>query len=238
MRDVGGWTVRLTEDEIHRYTRSGIWGRRTLADDAIKLAHKAPQHTVAWDGAPVPPELVQRAARWLPRALTMRVYGSTEAPTICLGIKPTDDRRFGAETEGRIVGHDARVVDGKTAAPVADGEQGEIATRGPELFVGYADPVDNEQSFSPDGVFLTGDLGRIVDGDFLCLTGRKKELIIRGGVNIAPKEIEDLLISHPAVDDVAVVGVPHRRLGETVAACVVTQPGVTVTLSVITDFLQ
>jgi acyl-CoA synthetase (AMP-forming)/AMP-acid ligase II len=191
----------------------------------------------ACGGAPVPPELIRRAARWLPRARTMRVYGSTEAPTIALGITASDAPRYGVETEGRIVGHEVRIVDPLTAAPVPDSQQGEIVTRGPELFVGYADSADNETAFLPDGGFLTGDLGRIVDGEYLALTGRKKELIIRGGVNIAPKEIEDLLSQHPHIQDVAVVGIPHRRLGETVAACVVTQPGRTIDLASISGFL-
>ena len=191
----------------------------------------------ACGGAPVPASLVQRAQHWLPNALTMRVYGSTEAPTICLGIRPDDDRRYAGETEGRIVGHEAHIVDVETGLALQSGDEGEVVTSGPELFVGYADPADNEPAFLEDGAFLTGDLGRMVDRDFLQLTGRKKELIIRGGVNIAPKEIEDVLLDHADIQDVAVVAIPHRRLGETVGACIVTRPGTQVTVASLAGFL-
>ncbi len=192
----------------------------------------------ACGGAPVPPQLVQHAATWLPDALTMRVYGSTEAPTICLGVTPADDPRYAVQTEGRVVGHDVRIIDPQTARPVAAGREGEIATAGPELFVGYADSVDNDGAFLADGAFVTGDLGRMVAREFLQLTGRKKELIIRGGVNIAPKEIEDVLMEHPDIADVAVVGIPHRRLGETVCACIVVRTGARVSLTSIAEFAE
>jgi non-ribosomal peptide synthetase component E (peptide arylation enzyme) len=116
-----------------------------------------------------------------------------------------------------VVGHEIRLVDacGETVAP---GQEGEIVTRGPEMCVGYAAPEQNAEAFDAEGYFHTGDLARITPEGCLIITGRKKDLIIRGGENISPKEIEDVLYAHPAVREAAVVAMPHPRLGETACA--------------------
>ena len=110
---------------------------------------------------------------------------------------------------------------------VPDGQDGEILTRGPELFTGYTDPALNAAAFLPGGWFRTGDVGRIDADGYLTVTDRLKDIIIRGGENISSKEVEDLLITHPAVADVAVIPVPDPALGERVCAVVVTRPGFT-----------
>ena len=81
------------------------------------------------------------------------------------------------------------------------------------------------RAFDADGYFHTGDLGYYVDGDCICVSGRKKDLIIRGGENISPKEIEDVLHTHPGIKEVAVVAMPHERLGEGVCAFVIATAG-------------
>ena len=95
-----------------------------------------------------------------------------------------------------------------------DGQDGEILTRGPELFTGYTDPALNAAAFLPGGWFRTGDIGRIDADGYLTVTDRLKDIIIRGGENISAKEVEDLLVTHPAVADVAVIPVPDPALGE------------------------
>ena len=132
-----------------------------------------------------------------------------------------------AETDGRLLpGNQVRLVaaDGRD---VPDGQQGEILSRGPELFTGYTDQALNEAAFLPGGWFRTGDIGRIDAGGHLTITDRLKDIIIRGGENISSKEVEDLLITHPAVADVAVIPVPDPALGERVCAVVVARPGLT-----------
>lgn len=174
-------------------------------------------------GAPVPPELITRANQVLPGCMTFRVYGSSEAPTVTLGIRSREEAELGASTDGRIVNHEVRLADPHAGAPI-EGE-GEICSRGPEVMLGYTDWTQTQESFDAEGYFHTGDLGRIVHGDYLCVSGRKKDLIIRGGENISPKEIEDLLHNHPAVREAAVVAMPHERLGEGVCAFVIPHPG-------------
>jgi non-ribosomal peptide synthetase component E (peptide arylation enzyme) len=104
---------------------------------------------------------------------------------------------------------------------VPDGTEDEILARGPAQFLGYADPKETLSAMTPDGFFCTGDLGYRTPEGAIVISGRKKDLIIRGGENISAKEIEDVLLRHPAVRDVAVVSMPHERSGETVCAFVI-----------------
>jgi acyl-CoA synthetase (AMP-forming)/AMP-acid ligase II len=188
-------------------------------------------------GAPVPPELIHRANKVLAGCLAFRVYGSTEAPTVTLGIRSRGDLELGATTDGKIVNHDVRLVDAQTGAEVKDGE-GEICSRGPEMMLGYTDWRHTNAAFDSDGYFHTGDLGYTVNGDYLCVSGRKKDLIIRGGENLSPKEIEDVLHRHPAVKEVAVVAMPHERLGEGVCAFVIPNPGQRVDVATLAAWLD
>ncbi|MGS1110224.1 AMP-binding protein [Achromobacter anxifer] len=176
-------------------------------------------------GAPVPPEVVKRANAVLPNCKTFRIYGSSEAPTISLGIAEGDPAERGATTDGLIFNHEVRIVDPENGAPLAPGLAGEITARGPEVMLGYTDPSDTEEAFDADGYFHTGDLGYIDENGYITVTGRKKDLIIRGGENISPKEIEDLLHQHPAIQEAAVVAFPHARMGETPCVYLVLRPG-------------
>jgi cyclohexanecarboxylate-CoA ligase len=174
--------------------------------------------------APVPPSMIRRADA--AGITAFRSYGSSEHPTVTAGTiaDPLSPR---AETDGRLLpGNQVRLVDAG-GRDVPDGQQGEILTRGPELFTGYTDQPLNEAAFLPGRWFRTGDIGRIDAGGHLTVTDRLKDIIIRGGENISAKEVEDLLVTHPAVADVAVIPVPDPALGERVCAVVVARPGFT-----------
>jgi len=174
-------------------------------------------------GAPVPPEIIYNAHKAFARCVCARCYGSTEAPTVTLGVASRDQEQLGAATEGLVVGHEIMLVD-NNGAPVPVGAEGEIITRGPEMCLGYADPAHNE-AFDEDGYFHTGDLAVMTADDCLVITGRSKDLIIRGGENLSPREVEDALHEHPAVYEAAVVAMPHARLGETGCAYVILEEG-------------
>ncbi|MET8948910.1 AMP-binding protein [Streptomyces sp. NPDC004542] len=125
-----------------------------------------------------------------------------------------------------LPGTEIRVVDAETGRPLPDGETGSIEVRGPNVFTGYWRlPEKTAAEFRQDGFFITGDLGRIDEDGYLCIVGRGKDLVISGGYNIYPKEIEELLDAHPTVLESAVIGVPHPDFGETVVAVVVPAPG-------------
>lgn len=175
-------------------------------------------------GAPVPPEVILAADRAFEKCTAFRVYGSTEAPTVTLGMPNRAEVTIRSNTEGFIVGHEVRLVD-TDRKEVPPGIEGEIATRGPEVCVGYALDEQNREAFDADGFFYTGDLAVQTPNGCLTITGRKKDIIIRGGENLSPKEIEDVLYGHPAIREAAVVAMPHPRLGETCCAFVTLRDG-------------
>jgi non-ribosomal peptide synthetase component E (peptide arylation enzyme) len=134
-------------------------------------------------------------------------------------------------------GVELRVL-GDDGAAVAPGTPGELVTRGPNTCVGFfADPERTATVFSPDGWVRSGDTV-VIDGDgYLTVVGRTKEILIRGGINIAPREIEDVLLGFPEVERAAVVGLPDDRLGERTCACVVLRDGAALDLdTVVTRF--
>lgn len=177
--------------------------------------------------APVPPSLIERCAAQGLR--TFRSYGSSEHPTLTTGF-PDDDMEKRLTTEGRLMWQsEVRFVD-DDGEDVPVGEAGEIATRGPELFLGYFDESLNAKAFLPGGWYRTGDIGHLDEDGYLKITDRKKDIIIRGGENISSREVEDLLFGHPAIAEAAVVASPDERMGEIVLAYVIPKPGSTVTL--------
>jgi acyl-CoA synthetase (AMP-forming)/AMP-acid ligase II len=172
--------------------------------------------------APVPPSLIRRADA--AGVTAFRSYGSSEHPTVSAGTT-ADPLARRAGTDGRLLaGNEVRLVDAD-GRDVPAGADGEILTRGPELFTGYTDPALNAAAFLPGGWFRTGDVGRVDAAGYLTVTDRLKDIIIRGGENISAKEVEDLLMEHPAIVDVAVIPSPDPALGERVCAVVVTRPG-------------
>src|SRR5439155_9862364 len=113
-----------------------------------------------------------------------------------------------------------------SGAPLADGTAGEITIRGRQVMQGYyKNPSATASAFFPDGWLRTGDIGVRDANGFFFVTGRIKELIIKGGENIAPREIDEVLLRHPAVLDAAAVGVPDRHYGQEIMACVIRRAG-------------
>lgn len=190
----------------------------------------------ACGGAAVAPEIVRNANDAFGRPVAFRVFGSSEVPLVTLGYQGARDAELAATTDGAVVDYEVSIVDPGGAA-VSPGVDGEILARGPAMFVGYLDPGQTEAALTVDGYFKTGDLGRLTADGAIVVTGRLKDLIIRGGENISAKEIEDVLAQHPAVRDVAVVAMPHPRLGEGVCAFVVAAPGPVPTTAELADFV-
>jgi acyl-CoA synthetase (AMP-forming)/AMP-acid ligase II len=159
----------------------------------------------------------------------------TVAPSFSNPLDPAR-RKLGAV--GRASGCEARIIDA-ALQPLPDGQTGELAIRGPNVMAGYyKDPEATARAFTPDGWLRTGDLGhRDADG-FFFVTGRIKELIIKGGENIAPREIDEALLKHPAVLDAAAVGIPDRHYGQEIAACVVLRDGHTADADALRDFCE
>jgi fatty-acyl-CoA synthase len=172
-------------------------------------------------GMPVPPELVRRVERELGVPLLIG-YGHTEACGLVLHTAPTDAPSDRAETLGRALPQiELRIADPRTGATVPPGVVGEICVRGYTAMTGCLDMSEaTAQAIDGEGWLHTGDLGSMDERGYCRIAGRLKDMIIRGGENIYPREIEEVLEQHPAVAAAAVIGVPDRRCGEQVAACV------------------
>ena len=169
--------------------------------------------------APKPPTLHADLRDELGGTGILSSYGMTEAPIVTF-CGPHASEAHRASTEGKASpGVDLKVLtaDGSLAKP---GEPGEIRLKGPQLCRGYLDTSLNDDAFDEDGYIKTGDLGTLDEEGFLTIVGRLKDVIIRNGENISAKEIEDLLFAHPAVRDVAVIGLPDPRVGERCCAVV------------------
>lgn len=181
---------------------------------------------LAGGGAPKPPEVYHAVVREMGVQLT-HGYGMTEVPMITMGA-PDDTSENLATTEGRPPREmEIRIV------------EGEVRLRGEAVCRGYLDPAQTAAAFDEDGFLRTGDLGHLTAGGHLVLTGRLKDVIIRKGENVSAKEIEDLLHRHPAVGDVAVIGLPDPERGERVCAVVEQPAGApALTLQALTSYLR
>ena len=187
-------------------------------------------------GAEVPPTLIEAADRAGIHAY--RSYGCSEHPTVS-GIAGADLQRR-AHTDGKIHAHvELRIADPEEPSrDVPAGTVGEILTRGPDSCAGYLRSAQNAEGFAAGGWFRTGDLGRIEAGGYLVIAGRRKDIIIRKGENLSAKEIEDLVIQHPAVEEVAVIGVRDHERGERACAVLRLRKGTTLTVADLSRFLD
>ncbi len=185
--------------------------------------HPVPTLTrMSGGGAPKPPELYWRVKEQS-GVLVHHGYGMTECPMIA-NASPYDTDEQRANTDGKPVHECELLIVDEHEAPVATGVDGNILVRGPMLAKGYLRPEQTAESFRPDGYFRTGDRGHLRPDGHIVITGRTKELIIRKGENLSPREIEDVLMSHPTVGAIAVIGLPDADRGERVCAVVETAP--------------
>lgn len=172
-------------------------------------------------GAAVPPELIRRVETAYSCGFTT-VYGQTELSPIITQTSPTDSTQDKANTAGRPLWNvEVKIVDPMDGQTRRLGEQGEVCARGYQQMLGYFDmPERTAETVDADGWVHTGDLGTLDDRGYLRITGRLKEMIIRGGENMFPAEIEQVLYTHPEVADVVIVGMPDPVWGERIAAVI------------------
>ncbi len=189
-------------------------------------------------GASVPPELLRAAATRLPAMVAKRAYGSSEFPTIAT-TTAKDALTRGRDTEGRALeGVELRVCD-ESGHSLPAGAEGEIRARGPDCFVGYADPALDTGTFDAEDFLCTGDLGVLDDAGYLRVTGRIKDIVVRKGEKISAREIEDLLAAWPGLVEAAVVPVSDPATGERACACLQMRAGAPApTLEQVVAFLR
>jgi acyl-CoA synthetase (AMP-forming)/AMP-acid ligase II len=195
------------------------------------------QQMITTGGASCPIEIIRAVRARLPGHL-LELYGMLEC-----GFQSHTRLEDDPEAVCGLVGRPLpqmgiRIVD-DDGQDCARGTPGEILTYGPSVTIGYYNNAQaNAKSFSPDGWFATGDIGILDQNGYLKIVDRKKELIIRGGANIYPREIEEVLYQHPKVLEAAAIGIPDPRLGERVCAAIVLQPGETLSFAELTAFLR
>ena len=224
------WDPRRAAELVERERCSYTLAATTFLTDLVGAAASAGRDLSSLTrfgcgGAPVPPEIVRAGAD--AGINVLRIYGLTEALVVSWN-RPTAPLEKRMHTDGQALP--------EVELEVTDGE---VMVRGPNVCVGLFDDPERERAiFTDDGWLHTGDAG-VLDADgYLSIVGRKKEIIIRGGLNIAPREIEDLLCEIDVVRAAAVIGVPDARLGEITCACVVTDPGASLSLDDVVDHLR
>jgi cyclohexanecarboxylate-CoA ligase len=176
-------------------------------------------------GAPMPPEISRQVIERLGGTGVLSGWGLTECPMATFA-SPGDPEVAMLETNGVAApGVTIRVTDPVTGTECAPGQEGELRLKAPQMFSGYLDESLNAGAFDDAGFFRTGDLGSVDSGGYVRVTGRIKDIILRNAENISAVEIENVLISHPGIADVAVIGLPDPRTGERCCAIVVLADG-------------
>ncbi len=174
-------------------------------------------------GSPCPVEVMKRVIAEMHMSEVAICYGMTETSPVSTQTRRDDDLERRTETVGRVLPHvEVKVIDPATGVTVPRGESGELCTRGYSVMLGYWDEPERTAEAIDAGRWMhTGDLATMRPDGYLAIVGRIKDMIIRGGENVYPREIEEFLYTHPKVADVQVVGIPDEHYGEEVVACVI-----------------
>jgi malonyl-CoA/methylmalonyl-CoA synthetase len=201
-----------------------MYGRLVAEAAPHRFPHHLPRLFVS-GSAPLSPHVFAEFEGIFGQRILER-YGMTETGMNL--TNPYDGERRAGTVGGPFPGQEVRIVDVASREALPPGQIGEIEVRGPHVFVGYVNRPDaTAEAFSPDGWFKTGDLGWVSEDGYITITGRARELIISGGYNIYPREVEDVVATHPAVAEVAVLGMADDDLGEQVVAVIVPEAGAT-----------
>ena len=191
-------------------------------------------------GSPCPIELMRRVTEEMGATEMTIGYGQTEASPLVTQTRFDDAVELRVGTVGRVIpGCEARIVDPETGRPVPVGQSGEFCARGHGVMLGYYKmPETTAKAIDAEGWLHTGDLALCEPNGYYRITGRLKDLVIRGGENVFPREIEEVLYRHPAVRDVQVIGVPDRKFGEQVMAWVCLREGRQATAEELKEFCR
>ena len=233
--DAGNWLKLVSQEKVTHAFVVPTMMKQVLDHPDFGKTDLSSLTNLAYGGAAMPLAVIRRAIEAFPKTVGfVNAYGQTETTSSLTILGPDDHRMEGTPTEVELkqkrlnsigrplpdVEIKVRDDEGKFLSP---NEVGEIIIRTPRIMKGYAGRAD--ENALPEGWRATGDLGWIDEDGYVFFAGRKDDMIIRGGENIAPAEIETVLMSHPAVDEAAVIGVPSVEWGQTVKAYVVLRPG-------------
>lgn len=210
-----------------------------LSSDSFTEADTSRIRTCIVGGSNLEPTLARQVRNAFPNARLSNLYGLSETSGASIISHPEDDPATVDTTIGTAIGDvEIRIVD-DSGSSVAHGTQGELQLRGTCVAAGYWDmPAETETTFHDDGWLATGDMGTLSDDGHVTILGRKKEMYVRGGYNVYPAEIENVLSTHPAVAMCAVIGYPDATFGEKGCAFVVPAPGATIDIEELTRLCE
>jgi fatty-acyl-CoA synthase len=192
-------------------------------------------------GSPCPVEIMRRVMSEMHMDEVSICYGMTETSPVSTQTRRDDDVERRTATVGRVMPHvEVKVIDPVSGVTLPRGEPGELCTRGYSVMLGYWNEPDKTAEAIDAGRWMhTGDLAVMRDDGYVMIVGRIKDMIIRGGENVYPREIEEFLYTHPAISDVQVIGVPDPKYGEEVLACVIMrEPGATLSAEDVAEFCR
>jgi len=248
--DAGQWLQAVEREQITHAFVVPTMMKQIIDHREFSKHDLSSLQNVSYGGAVMPFPVIRRALELFPKTVGfVNAFGQTETTSTLTVLGPDDHRLEGspAEVEQRLkrlvsIGRplpdvEVKVVD-DDAKELMQGEIGELWVRTPRVMKGYA-ATDTEKATSPllhDGWLPTRDMGWIDEDGYIFLAGRKDDMIIRGGENIAPAEVEAVLYSHPGIEEATVIGVPDVEWGQRVCAVVVPRPGMTLTENEIVDF--
>ncbi|MDA8319855.1 MAG: AMP-binding protein [Actinomycetota bacterium] len=191
-------------------------------------------------GSPCPVEVMKRVVSEMNMTEVTICYGMTETSPVSAQTTPDDDMERRVATVGRVHPHvEVKIVDPETGRVLPRGEAGEMCTRGYSVMLGYwNEPAKTAEVIDAARWMHTGDLATMDEGGYLNIVGRIKDMVIRGGENVYPREVEEFLYSHPAIEDVQVIGVPDVKYGEELCAWVKLRPGETLSEQDVRDYCR
>jgi fatty-acyl-CoA synthase len=220
-----GFDPKLTLDAVQDEQCTGVYGVPTMFIAMQTLPEFSTYdlsrvRTGVMAGSPCPVEVMKRCVSEMNMAEVAICYGMTETSPVSMQTRTDDDLDRRTATVGRVHPHvEVKVVDPVSGETVPRGEPGEFCTRGYSVMLGYWDePEKTAEAVDSDGWMHTGDLAVMREDDYANIVGRIKDMVIRGGENIYPREIEEFLYTHPDVEDVQVIGVPDDKYGEELCA--------------------
>jgi acyl-CoA synthetase (AMP-forming)/AMP-acid ligase II len=245
------WMETVQREQVTRAMLVPTMLKRVIDDPDFTKYNLGSLKVLTYGAAPMPFEVISKAIEVMPWVRFINAFGQTETASTITTLGPEDHIIEGTQEErekklkrltssiGRpLPDVEVKIVD-EQAKEVPSGEVGEIMARGPRVMSGYwRDEQRTAQVMTPDGWLHTGDMGWVDEEGYIYLAGRGDDMIIRGGENIAPEEVENVLYSHPKIEEAAVIGVSDPEWGQEPAAFVVLKSGETATAEEIIEYCR
>jgi fatty-acyl-CoA synthase len=227
-----GFTPEAALEAVQDFGGTSLYGVPTMFIAELALPDFATYdlstlRTGVMAGSLCPIDVMNRAISEMHMVDVAICYGMTETSPVSTMTRSGDTMQQRTETVGRTMPLlESQIIDPGSGEVVERGQIGELCTRGYAVMQGYWDQPDKTaEAIDPDGWMHTGDLARMDEHGYIVIEGRIKDMVIRGGENVYPREIEEFLYTHPAIQDVQVIGVPDARYGEELMACIILKPG-------------